>query len=142
MSKRNAAGEPVACARIAKPKGKCMSPKLPLLALGAAVLLSGCYAGHHRGYARGPDLQAQYSYVYYPDAEVYYHRHRHVYYWAERGAWRSGPRVPQHIVLRSHVTLSLNSPEPYRQHAEVKAKYPRPQRNEGRGRGRWDRDRR
>jgi hypothetical protein len=102
-----------------------MKTKLPLLAVGSALLLIGCYVDRPRGYVRSPAVEASYSYVYYPDAEVYYEPQRHVYYWADGGAWRSGPRVPQNIVLRSSVRVNLDSPEPYRHHEEVRAQHPR-----------------
>src|ERR1043166_7136174 len=97
---------------------KRMKVKLTLLALSSSLLLFGCYAEHRHGYARGPDVYARYSYVYYPDVEVYFEPHRHVYYWSEGGTWRSGPRVPPTFVLRSYVTVNLDSPEPYRRHEE------------------------
>ena len=78
--------------------------------------------------------------VYYPEAEVYYQPRGHVYYWNEGGAWRSGPRVPPTFVLRSHVTVALQSPEPYRYHDEVRAKHPRHQERQERQDDRHDRD--
>jgi hypothetical protein len=104
-----------------------MNTKLPLLAIGSALLLIGCYTDHNRGYGRGPDVGVSYSYLYYPDAEVYYQPQRHVYYWNDGGAWRSGPRVPPNYVLRSHVTVRLNSHEPYQYHDELRTQYPRHQ---------------
>jgi hypothetical protein len=79
-------------------------------------------------------------YEYYPDAEVYYEPQRHVYYWSEGGAWRSGAHVPQNFVLRSSVRVDLNSPEPYRHHDEVRAKYPRQRQEEEHERKRQDHD--
>ena len=104
-----------------------MKTKLTLLALASSLLLIGCYVDRPHGYARGPAVEPSYTYVYYPDAEVYYQPQRHVYFWADGGAWRSGPRVPPNIVLHSHVTVALNSPEPYRHHEEVRAQHPRRQ---------------
>ena len=101
-----------------------MKTKLPLLAIGSALLLIGCYE-RPREHASSPAVEASYSYVYYPDAEVYYEPQRHVYFWADGGAWRSGPHVPGNIVLRSSVTVKLNSSEPYRHHEEVRAQHPR-----------------
>jgi len=43
-----------------------------------------------------------------------------------------GPTRPQNIVLRSHVTVALDSSEPYKHHDEVKAKYPRQKHEESR----------
>ena len=96
-----------------------------IFAVSSLVVLAGCYVEQPHGYARGPVEDTSYSYVYYPDAEVYYEPHRQVYYWPEGGQWRSGARAPRSVVLRSHVTVNLNSPEPYRHHDEVRARYPR-----------------
>jgi hypothetical protein len=113
-----------------------MNIKLPLLAIGSALLLIGCYTEPRQAYISGPTVEASYSYVYYPEVEVYYQPQRHVYFWADGGAWRSGPRVPSNMVLRSHVTVNLNTPEPYRRHDEVRAQHPRPPQQQQRGRGR------
>jgi hypothetical protein len=104
-----------------------MKNKLTLFALGGSLLLFGCYTEHRHAYSRGPDVPASYAYVYYPDVEVYFEPQHHVYFWSEGGAWRSGPRVPSTIVLRSHVTVNLDSPEPYRHHEEVRTQHPRHQ---------------
>jgi hypothetical protein len=111
-----------------------MKDKLIILtfAIGGLLGLVGCYVEHPHAYARSPAVYATYSYVYYPDAEVYYEPQRHVYYWSEGSAWRSGARVPQNIVLRSSVRVDLDSPEPYRHHDEVRAKYPRQRQEEER----------
>jgi hypothetical protein len=119
-----------------------MKTKLILLAVGSSLLLLGCYVDRPHGYARGPAVEGSYSYVYYPDVEVYYHPQRHVYYWNDGGAWRSGPRVPGNIVLRSHVTVDLKSPEPYRQHEEVRAQHPRHTEDKPRDRGQRDHNQR
>ena len=102
-----------------------MNYKLSLIVISSSVLLLGCYVERPRGHAPRPAVVASYSYVYYPDVEVYFEPHRRVYFWADGGAWRSGPRVPHNIVLRSHVTVALDSPEPYQRHEEVRAKHPR-----------------
>ncbi len=100
-----------------------------ILAAGGALGFVGCYVDRPHEVVSGPPIGPSYSYEYYPDAEVYYQPQRQVYYWSEGGSWRSGPRAPQNIVLRTHVTVNLNSREPYRQHNEVRARYPqqRPQ---------------
>lgn len=119
-----------------------MKDKLIILTFAISGLLGllGCYVEHPHGYARGPAVYATYSYVYYPDVEVYYEPHRHVYYWSEGNAWRSGARVPQNIVLRSSVRVDLDSPEPYRHHDEVRAKYPRQRQEEEHERKHQDHD--
>lgn len=91
----------------------------------SSLLLIGCNEQQAPGTAPGPAVNASYSYEYYPDAEVYFQPQGQVYYWSEGGTWRSGASVPQNIVLGSHVTVNLDSPEPSKHHDEVKAKYPR-----------------
>jgi hypothetical protein len=113
---------------------------LPLFAISGLLSVTGCVIEHSRGYSRGPAVAASYSYVYYPDEEVYFEPHRHVYYWSDGGTWRSGARVPQNIVLRSHVTINLDSPEPYRHHEEVRAQHPRHKEEEVHDRKRPDHD--
>ena len=107
-----------------------MKTKLALLAIGSSLFLLGCYVERPHGYVRGPDVSASYSYEYYPDVEVYFEPQRQVYYWSEGGAWRSGPRAPHNLVLRSPVRVALDSPEPYKHHDEVRTKYPRQQHEE------------
>jgi hypothetical protein len=104
-----------------------MQVKLIVLtfAFSSVLGLVGCYVERPHEYTRGPEVGPSYSYVYYPDAEVYFEPHRQVYYWSDGGSWRSGERVPQNIVLRTHVTVNLDSSEPYKHHDEVRAKYPR-----------------
>ena len=104
-----------------------MKNKLIILAFASIglLVLVGCYVEQPRGYVVRPAVYPTYSYVYYPDVEVYYEPHHHIYYWAEGGAWRSGARVPRNMVLRSSVRVDLNSPEPYKHHDEVRARYPR-----------------
>ena len=93
-------------------------------AVSSVLGLVGCYVERPHEYTRGPAVGVSYSYVYYPDAEVYFEPHRRIYYWSEGDSWRSGARVPQNIELRSHVMVDLDSSEPYKHHAEVRAKYP------------------
>ena len=119
-----------------------MNIKLSLLAVGSALLLNGCYVEGPHEHVRGPVVPVSYAYVYYPDAEVYYEPQHHVYYWADGGTWRSGPRVPATFVLRSSVRVNLDSPEPYRHHAEVRKQHPRHPAEQQRERGHQDRDER
>ena len=119
-----------------------MKNKLIILGvtLGSLLLVTGCFVERSRGYSRGPAVSPSYAYVYYPDVEVYFEPHRHVYYWSDGGTWRSGARVPRGIELRSHVSVNLDSSEPYRHHDEVRVKYPRHQSEEKRERKNQDRD--
>jgi len=96
------------------------------LVLVSVAALTGCYVyeEHPRRVhvAPGPVL---YGYDYYPEVEVYFEPHRHLYWWHDAGVWRSGPRAPERFALRSPVRVELGSAEPYRHHAEVRSRYPR-----------------
>ena len=109
-------------------------------AISSVLGLVGCYVEHPHGDVRGPAVYTSYSYEYYPDAEVYFEPRSRVYYWSDGGSWRSGAHTPQNIVLRSHVTVNLNSPEPYKRHDEVRAKYPRQKQEEHQERKHPDHD--
>jgi hypothetical protein len=111
-----------------------------IFAVSSVLGLVGCYVEHPHEYTRGPAVYTSYSYEYYPDAEVYFEPHRQVYYWSEGGSWRSGAHVPRNIELHSHVAVNLDSPEPYKRHDEVKAKYPRQKQEEQHEQKRPDHD--
>ena len=82
-----------------------------------------------------------YHYTYYPDEEVYFDPAANVYWWSVDGEWRSGPRVPEGIVLGASVNLDVDGREPWRHHAVIIEKYPR-HHHEDRDRDRdHDRDR-
>ena len=121
-----------------------MKTKLAVVAIiSSALPLLIAMSERPHGDMRRPAVAVSYSYQYYPDVEVYYAPERHVYYWADGGAWRSGPRVPPNFVLRSSVRVHLDSPEPYRHHDEIRAKHPRHQEEQQqRGRGPQDRNER
>jgi hypothetical protein len=103
-----------------------MNKRLILLtfAISSVLGLVGCYVDRPHEYVRGPAVYTSYSYEYYPDVEVYFEPRHQVYYWSDGGSWRSGGHVPENIVLRSHVAVNLDSPEPYKHHDEVRARYP------------------
>jgi hypothetical protein len=119
-----------------------MKKRLIILTFACSSVLGfvGCYVERPHEYTRGPEVGASYSYVYYPDAEVYFEPQTRVYYWSDGGSWRSGPRAPENIVLRSHVTVNLDSREPYTHHDEVRAKYPRQKPDERHEENHPDRD--
>src|SRR5438105_3613982 len=97
-------GLPLRCRKLLRQQQrKDMNKRLIVLtfAISSVLGLVGCYVERPHEYSRGPAVGVSYSYVYYPDAEVYFEPHRHVYYWSDGGSWRSGERVPQNIVLRS-----------------------------------------
>ena len=97
-----------------------------IIALACALLgsigVTGCYVESRGVYSDGP--YASYEYYYYPEAEVYYYPRWHRYYWSEGGTWRWGAHVPGGIRLRTHVVLNVPAPEPWRNHEEIRSRYP------------------
>jgi len=66
-----------------------------------------------------------YHYTYYPEEEVYFVPETRVYWWRDGGEWRSGPRVPETVVLGSGVNLDVDARDPWRHHDVIVARYPR-----------------
>ena len=66
-----------------------------------------------------------YHYVYYPEEEAYYVPETRVYWWADRGEWRSGPRMPDGIKLGASVKLDVDGRDPWRHHEVIVKQYPR-----------------
>jgi hypothetical protein len=68
----------------------------------------------------------RYEYHYYPSYEVYYEPSRSLWFWFDDGDWHLGPRLPivyAPVHFRNHVTVELDSPDPYFRHAYVVEKY-------------------
>jgi hypothetical protein len=65
-----------------------------------------------------------YHYMYYPEEEAYYVPETHVYWWADHGTWRSGPRMPDGIRLGASVKLDVDAQEPWRHHDVIVKRYP------------------
>ncbi len=97
---------------------KFFNPRLACAAIVAAFVLTAGCAVHDHG-------SPYHSYHYYPDVEVYYDHHRHVYYWHDHGTWVSGHAPPSSIVIRpeARVDIRLRATEPWREHHRVRAKY-------------------
>jgi hypothetical protein len=70
--------------------------------------------------------QRSYGYYYYPGADVYYRSSDHVWFYQERGQWRSDRRLPNGIQVdfNHNVTLTMFTDRPYTHHQEVVARYP------------------
>ena len=103
---------------------------LCLLVVSLAAL-TGCYVyEEHPCRVYVPPGPVVYGYYYYPGVEVYFDPHRHLYWWHEGEVWRSGPRAPARLALRAPVHVELGSAEPFRHHAEVRARYPYEHREE------------
>jgi len=83
---------------------------------------------------RGPDAWEQrgrwYSrnqaYYYYPGADVYYRQADHVWFYSDRGQWRSSRNLPDGIRVdfNRSVTLNMYTDRPYTYHQQVVSRYP------------------
>jgi hypothetical protein len=83
---------------------------------------------------RGPDQwehrsrwdQRSQAYYYYPGGDVYYRSSDHVWFYLERGQWRSGRNLPDSIRIdfNRSVTLTMFTDQPYAFHQQVVARYP------------------
>ena len=65
-----------------------------------------------------------YHYVYYPEEEVYFVPETRVYWWSVGGEWRSGPRVPEGVVLGVNMKLDVDGRDPWRHHTVIHERYP------------------
>lgn len=83
---------------------------------------------------RGPDAwehrgrwyQRSQAYYYYPGGDVYYRQSDHVWFYLERGQWRSGRNLPDSVRVdfNRSVTLTMFTDQPYTYHSQVTARYP------------------
>lgn len=74
------------------------------------------------GYRAKHANAVKYEYKYYPSYEVYYEPSRSLWFWFDDGDWRFGTRLPityAPVHFRDHVTVVLDSPDPYFSHAHV-----------------------
>jgi len=65
-----------------------------------------------------------YHYVYYPEEEAYFVPETRVYWWADHGTWRSGPRMPEGVILSTSVNIGVDAQEPWRHHEVIVKQYP------------------
>ncbi len=70
----------------------------------------------------------QHSYVYYPEAEVYYAPESRMWFWLSGGNWRFGASLP--VEYRPYTTggvsIVLEADRPYVQHTYVVERYGKP----------------
>jgi len=83
----------------------------------------------HRGsseWERRHWYQRQQGYYYYPGGDVYYRQADHVWFYQERGRWRSGRNLPDYIRIdfNRSVTINMATDRPYMYHQQVVARYP------------------
>ena len=70
--------------------------------------------------------QRSQGYYYYPGGDVYYRPTDHVWFYQERGEWRTARNLPDFVRVdfNRSVTLSLPTDRPYSYHRQVVARYP------------------
>ena len=68
----------------------------------------------------------KYTYRYYPDAHVYFDVDRNLYFFLERGKWKSRMALPSSIRIKASewVTIDLDTPKPYLKIKEHEKRYP------------------
>jgi surface antigen len=86
-------------------------------------------------WAPAPGYRAKYTYYYYPAHQVYYDRHRNLYFYFSGSQWRSSPRYPARSRLGSTVIITMKTDRPYHYHSDVRRHYP-PGQSKGREKGR------
>ena len=83
---------------------------------------------------RGPDrwehrerwYQRSTAYYYYPGGDVYYRSSDQMWFYQQRGEWRSGRRLPEtvRIDFNHSVPLTMFTNRPYMHHQQIVARYP------------------
>lgn len=70
--------------------------------------------------------QRNQSYMYYPGYEVYYRPSDRMWFYPDRGQWRSARRLPEYIRIdfNRSITLMMATDRPYQYHQQVAASYP------------------
>ena len=70
--------------------------------------------------------RAKHRYRYYPSSQVYYSENRGNYIYYNNGKWEVSFSLPEriHIALTDHVTLEMDTDQPYKYHSEVMERYP------------------
>lgn len=75
---------------------------------------------------RGRWYQRSHGYYYYPGGDVYYRPADRVWFYQERGQWRSGRNLPDYINVDfgRNVSLTMATDRPYLYHQQIVARYP------------------
>lgn len=75
---------------------------------------------------RGRWYQASHGYYYYPGGDVYFRPADRVWFYQERGRWRSGRNLPEyvHVDFNRSVSINMATDRPYTFHQHVVTRYP------------------
>lgn len=70
--------------------------------------------------------QRNQGYYYYPGGDVYYRPGDHVWFYQERGQWRSARNLPDFVRVdfNRSITLTMSTDRPYIYHQQVVTRYP------------------
>ena len=70
--------------------------------------------------------QRNQGYYYYPGGDVYYRPDDHVWFYQERGEWRTARNLPEFVRVdfNHSITLTMATDRPYIYHQQVVARYP------------------
>ena len=70
--------------------------------------------------------RAKYQYLYYPSCSVYYDTGRDLYFYLNGDNWQVSASLPTsfHLSLGNHVSIEMNTDQPYVHYKEHKRKYP------------------
>lgn len=99
---------------------------VPIIVPGVGIHVSG-HNGHPPAHAPAHGRRAHHNYHYYPDSEVYFDISRRSYFYLSGGNWTVSATLPHALRLHlgSHVSLELDTAEPYHRHHTNRKHYPR-----------------
>jgi hypothetical protein len=105
------------------------------------------HGGHspHGGpppHAPAHGYRAKHKYHYYPDSSVYFDVDRGMYFYLAGDKWQVSASLPSSIQvdLGDHVSIDLDTSQPYEYHEEHKHKYPPgkgKKKEKNKGKGKW-----
>jgi len=74
----------------------------------------------------GRNHERMQGYYYYPGGDAYYRPADRVWFYQERGTWRSGRNLPDYVRVdfNRSVTLNMFTDQPYTFHQQVVTRYP------------------
>ncbi len=85
------------------------------------ALCSGCTPAR-----QNPLHPPVYTYDYFPVESVYWDAHRRLWFYPWHGAWESAANLPVgiRIDVRNYVLVNMDTPTPYKYHAQVAKRFP------------------
>ena len=110
-----------------------MASRVKLIGMGVVVAIAiGMTGCQNRDYVRWDESgapatvnartnEAVYTYVYFPELQVYLEPHSQLYFWFQDGAWYEGNVLPAGLSIDKQYFefVELNTPKPWTQHVTV-----------------------